>query len=261
MSIDLKGLLIGSLLPLCALNHASCMQVQKSVAGVCCNSDLKASRSGLWFHLSRRSDLPPASRTTGADSPVMADSSTRATPFTISPSLGMVSPLSTATRSLFLSCRAATCSALPSGSRRRTPSPRCGPGAAFLPGLCLFLLPAPRQSWRKNGEPEPQADLKIEAEVSAEEGITEGYGCGQGCAQTHDEHHRISPERSRVELLYRVQHCHLISSGCQRLRFLPCIISLRSECPPCLDHPVLESWSENQYREEGQGAHNDNYSP
>ena len=35
---------------------------------------------------------PPASRMTGADSPVMADSSTDATPSMISPSPGMTSP-------------------------------------------------------------------------------------------------------------------------------------------------------------------------
>ena len=42
---------------------------------------------------------PPASRTTGADSPVMADSSTLAAPSTTSPSTGMISPASTRTRS------------------------------------------------------------------------------------------------------------------------------------------------------------------
>ena len=42
---------------------------------------------------------PPASRITGADSPVMADSSTEATPSTISPSDGMASPAETNTRS------------------------------------------------------------------------------------------------------------------------------------------------------------------
>ena len=44
---------------------------------------------------------PPASRMTGADSPVMADSSTEATPATISPSPGMIWPASTTTRSPF----------------------------------------------------------------------------------------------------------------------------------------------------------------
>ena len=42
---------------------------------------------------------PPASRMTGADSPVIADSSTLATPATTSPSPGMISPALTSTRS------------------------------------------------------------------------------------------------------------------------------------------------------------------
>ena len=42
---------------------------------------------------------PPASRTTGADSPVMADSSTEAAPSTTSPSPGICSPARTITRS------------------------------------------------------------------------------------------------------------------------------------------------------------------
>ena len=42
---------------------------------------------------------PPDSRMTGADSPVIADSSTEPTPSTISPSAGMISPASTITTS------------------------------------------------------------------------------------------------------------------------------------------------------------------
>ena len=42
---------------------------------------------------------PPDSRMTGADSPVMADSSTEATPSTTSPSPGMIWPGSTITKS------------------------------------------------------------------------------------------------------------------------------------------------------------------
>lgn len=42
---------------------------------------------------------PPDSRMTGADSPVIADSSTEATPSTTSPSPGMTSPASQTTRS------------------------------------------------------------------------------------------------------------------------------------------------------------------
>ncbi len=47
---------------------------------------------------------PPDSRMTGADSPVIAASLTEATPSTTSPSLGMMSPASTSTRSPTLSC-------------------------------------------------------------------------------------------------------------------------------------------------------------
>jgi hypothetical protein len=42
---------------------------------------------------------PPASRMTGADSPVIADSLTEATPSMMSPSPGMISPASTSTTS------------------------------------------------------------------------------------------------------------------------------------------------------------------
>ncbi len=62
---------------------------------------------------------PPDSRITGADSPVMADSSTEATPSTISPSEGIRSPASQTTRSPLASPEAATRSSRPSGSSRR----------------------------------------------------------------------------------------------------------------------------------------------
>src|SRR5690349_610248 len=51
---------------------------------------------------------PPLSRITGADSPVMADSSTEATPSTTSPSPGITSPASTRTRSPLRRSGAAT---------------------------------------------------------------------------------------------------------------------------------------------------------
>ena len=57
---------------------------------------------------------PPDSRITGADSPVMADSSTLATPSTTSPSPGMISPATTTTRSPRVSPVAGTFSTVPS---------------------------------------------------------------------------------------------------------------------------------------------------
>ena len=62
---------------------------------------------------------PPDSRMTGADSPVMADSSTEAMPSMISPSEGMRSPASQTTMSPLVSSAAGTSSSVPSGRRRR----------------------------------------------------------------------------------------------------------------------------------------------
>ena len=56
---------------------------------------------------------PPDSRITGADSPVMADSSTEAMPSTTSPSPGMTCPASTTTMSPWFNSGAATPSSVP----------------------------------------------------------------------------------------------------------------------------------------------------
>ena len=61
---------------------------------------------------------PPASRMTGADSPVMADSSTDATPSMISPSDGMNSPAETTTTSPARSFELGTCSVRPPSTMR-----------------------------------------------------------------------------------------------------------------------------------------------
>ena len=57
---------------------------------------------------------PPLSRTTGADSPVMADSSTEAMPSMTSPSPGITSPADTITISPFFSSLEETVVSLPS---------------------------------------------------------------------------------------------------------------------------------------------------
>ena len=61
----------------------------------------------------------PASRVTGADSPVMADSSTDAIPSMTSPSFGMVSPAFTSTTSSFFNSEAFTIISVPFFSIRR----------------------------------------------------------------------------------------------------------------------------------------------
>ena len=60
---------------------------------------------------------PPASRITGADSPVIADSSTEPTPSMISPSAGITSPALTTTMSPRWSSGAGTSSSAPLSSR------------------------------------------------------------------------------------------------------------------------------------------------
>ena len=68
---------------------------------------------------------PPDSRITGADSPVMADSSTEAMPSSMSPSPGISSPALTITRSPARRSDAGTVSSPPSPfSRRATRSAR-----------------------------------------------------------------------------------------------------------------------------------------
>ena len=62
---------------------------------------------------------PPDSRMTGADSPVIADSSTDAMPSVISPSEGMMSPAWQTTRSPLVSADAGTRSSVPSARMRR----------------------------------------------------------------------------------------------------------------------------------------------
>ena len=62
---------------------------------------------------------PPDSRTTGADSPVMADSSTEAMPSMTSPSPGIISPAETRTISSFFSSLERITVSLPSSARRR----------------------------------------------------------------------------------------------------------------------------------------------
>ena len=62
---------------------------------------------------------PPDSRTTGADSPVMADSSTDAMPSITSPSPGITSPAQTMTTSPFFSSLDSTSFSVPSGISSR----------------------------------------------------------------------------------------------------------------------------------------------
>ena len=105
---------------------------------------------------------PPLSRMTGADSPVIADSSTLAMPSITSPSPGITSPASQTTVSPTFKLPGRD-SALPSVG---TKPPGHGVFAHVAQGVGLGLAPALgnglREIGEQAGEPEPERDLEIE---------------------------------------------------------------------------------------------------
>ena len=107
---------------------------------------------------------PPLSRMTGADSPVMADSSTLAIPSMTSPSPGMMSSASQTTTVAFLQMRQAGTLFLASRSIRAARHRRRAHSAQVFG---LRFAAAFRHRFGKIGEeerePEPERDLKIEA--------------------------------------------------------------------------------------------------
>ncbi len=109
---------------------------------------------------------PPDSRITGADSPVIADSSTDATPSMISPSAGMNSPACTMTTSSLRSVAAGTLLRL---SVVRQPV-RHGFGSRFPKRLGLRFASAfghrLGEVRKEDGKPQPEGDLPREKRPS-----------------------------------------------------------------------------------------------
>jgi hypothetical protein len=97
---------------------------------------------------------------TGADSPVMADSSTEATPSITSPSLGIRSPASTSTMSPCLSAVAGTDRGCAAPWRAAWPSSRSR--SAQGRGLRLAAAFGDRfgEIGEQHGEPQPEIDLE-----------------------------------------------------------------------------------------------------
>ena len=89
---------------------------------------------------------PPDSRMTGADSPVIADSSTEATPSTTSPSPGMIWPASTTTWSPSRSSVPGTSDSRVAGSARATRTPGAGPPSCVLALRSVSACALPRPS-------------------------------------------------------------------------------------------------------------------
>ena len=139
---------------------------------------------------------PPASRMTGADLPVIADSLTDATPSTMSPSPGMTSPASTSTTSPRRRSSAFTPST--------TPPRFCGIDIALGASVAAraaqgvgLRLAAPfgdglGEIRKQHREPEPCGDLagKHRRSVAGREIANEEHG--------HHQRHHLGDENDRV---------------------------------------------------------------
>ena len=142
---------------------------------------------------------PPDSRMTGADSPVMADSSTEATPSTTSPSPGMTSPASQTTRSPTRSSVPGTCS-----SPGRPSSRRATVSVLALRRVSACALPRPSATAsarlaKIDGQPQPDGDRPAEP-VARVQGGQHG---GEHRADLDHEHDRGLDHHPRVELAER----------------------------------------------------------
>ena len=134
----------------------------------------------------------------------MADSSTDATPSTISPSPGMSSPAETETRSSDaqlgagnLLDSAVRCVALRHGFRS-------GPAQRFCLGLAAALGHGFGEVGKQNGEPEPQRDLQVKAECLVR--MENQKDRRDDAADFDDEHDGIAHHVARVEFEQRTPH-------------------------------------------------------
>ena len=116
---------------------------------------------------------PPASRMTGADSPVIADSSTEPTPSMISPSAGMIWPASTTTMSPRRRSGAGTSSRPPVSERRNATVVVRVARSAFACALPAALGDRLGEVREEHREPEPERDGAREPERLAVAGREE----------------------------------------------------------------------------------------
>ncbi len=150
---------------------------------------------------------PPDSRMTGADSPVIADSSTEAMPSTTSPSPGMTSPAVTTQRSPTRSCDRRHLL----DRRRRGRRTRADGLAARLAQRRRLRLAAALghrlgEVGEQHGEPEERHDEAGEHVLLVRRvgDVTDEEDRREDRADLDDEHHRVPGQHPRVELDERV---------------------------------------------------------
>src|SRR5713226_8069081 len=231
---------------------------------------------------------PPLSRMTGADSPVMADSSTEATPSITSPSPGITSPASTSTRSPLRSSGAATSC---TGPRRLGLESRLAMvvvRARRSVSACALPRPSAIASAKLakttvNHSQMVTASTKMVCAVNAARGnagvgavksrrtnsmvvttlptsttnITGFLSCTRGSSFLKDSGmaaRMILGSQTEISPLRRVFHCltSIVSVG---VLVLVCI----SERPPSLHHQVLDNRPQRIRREVGQRPHNQDH--
>ena len=154
---------------------------------------------------------PPASRMTGALSPVMADSSTDATPSMTSPSPGMTSPARTNTTSPFRNFEAGTQFGLNllyplTDIPTHIPNNEIGHGFSLrlAKRIGLSFSPTFGHSFSKIGKkhrkPEPQRHLHREKQVAgiANDNVPKNKQRRKDTAYLNDEHDRIARDLPRV---------------------------------------------------------------
>ena len=145
---------------------------------------------------------PPDSRMTGADSPVIADSSTEATPSTTSPSPGIRSPASQTTMSPGRRCAAGTRSSAPSSPRRRAVISLRVARSAFAWALPRPSATASAKFAKTTVSQSQRATTPGEPEVvgAAPEQVGEEDPGRDRAAHLDHEHHRVADLHPRVEL-------------------------------------------------------------
>ena len=150
---------------------------------------------------------PPASRITGADSPVIADSSTEPTPSMISPSAGMTWPASTTTMSPRRRSAAGTSSRPPVSVRRKAIVVVRVARSAFA---CALPRPSATASAKFANSTVSQSQTAIVpvnqsgSESLAPKRSRKKIDRRDDAAQLDDEDDRVADERPRVELAERV---------------------------------------------------------
>ena len=177
---------------------------------------------------------PPDSRITGADSPVIADSSTEPTPSITSPSAGIISPASTITTSPRWSSGAGTLRP----SRSRGVGRRARRAQRVRLRLAAALGDRLGEVREQHRQPEPDRDHADEPELAvspADEVEHEDDG-GDDAAELDDEHHRVLQLQPRVELRERVPNgrerrarARRCSSGARPSALLPEVVEREVE--------------------------------